>query len=170
LGGPARNYRRAQHGDWLHAQLEVLSREDPPLEVFIESLANSATLQFAMLPKTDKRCEFSLAGWFAVGANRYACFASTISNFEIYPWQLSASHGPIFRHSTAAQKPQSKHCYFVSISGDETMAKELRTQNRSLLRLLKRGVSISVISDKCRHMAAAVAARQSDKKQTTLRM
>jgi hypothetical protein len=117
-------------GDWLHQQLDVLSREDPPLGVLIDSLTNAATLQFAMLPKRslDKRCEFSLAGWFAVDASLYACFVSTISNFEMYPWQLSASYAPIFRHSTATEKIKSKHCYSLSISGEETTAKELGTR------------------------------------------
>jgi len=72
-------------GDWLHAQLDVLSREDPPLQTVIESLTNSATFQFAMLPKTDKRCEFSLAGWFTTSPDQYAWFASVISNYQTNP-------------------------------------------------------------------------------------
>jgi hypothetical protein len=147
-------------GNWLHGQLDVLSREDPPLQVFLESLTNSATFQFAMLPDRNKRCQFSLAGWFMVSANQYASFASEISNYEIYPWQLSASHSARFQYAVTTQKRPSKHPYALSISGDEATAKELPLYSRGLRGLLKHRVSVDVVSGACRQMAAAVAARQ----------
>jgi len=151
-------------GDWLHQQLSALSREDPPVQVLIESLTNSATFQVAMLPKTDKRCEFSLAGWFTVPPDQYACFTSVISNFEIYPWQLSPSYSAKFQYALAAQNRRSRHPYHLSISGDEPTARELSLYTRGLRGLLQRRVSVEVISGACRQIAAAVSVRQSEKK------
>lgn len=150
-------------GDWLHTQLDALSREDPPLPTFIETLTDAATLQFALLPVTDKRCEFVLAGWFTSSPGQYACFAAVISNSETYPWQLSPSHSREFRYAFSVHR-RPRHPYHLSVCGDEQTAKELPLYTRGLIGLLKRGVSADAIGGACRQMAAAVAARQTKKK------
>ena len=152
-------------GDWLHGQLDALSQEDPSLQVLIESLTNSATLQFAMLRTIDKRCAFSLAGWFQVLPDQYAMFAAEISNYEVYPWQLSSSHSVRFQYAVTTQKRPSKHPYVLTVSGDERTSQELPLYTRGIRGLLKRRVGIDFVSGACRQMAEAVSARQSKKKE-----
>jgi hypothetical protein len=151
-------------GDWLHGQLDAIGPDDPPLDDFVNRLTNSATLHFATLNAQDKRCEFTLVGWFSVEQNRYAAFSATISNYEVRPWEVSASHGPKFHYRIAVQTRPSKHPFVLSVAGYERAAREMPLHFRGLRGLLKRRVEVGAISGACRQVAAAVAAMQTKKR------
>ncbi len=151
-------------GDWLHGQLDAIIPDDPPLEVFIAALTNSATLHFAMLNVKNKRCEFTVVGWFRVAPNRYVPFSAAISNYQGRPWELSATHGGVFHHEIVAQTRPAKHPFMLSVSGYEAAVREMPLYFRGLRGLLKRRARVDVISGACRQIAAKIAARQAEKK------
>ena len=151
-------------GDWLHGQLDVIIPGDPPLEVFIAALTNSATWHFATLNVRDKRCEFTVVGWFRVAPNRYVPFSAAISNYQGRPWELSATHGAVFHHEIVVQTRPAKHPSMLSVSGYEAAVKEMPLYFRGLRALLKRRSRVDVISGACRQIAAKIAARQAEKK------
>jgi hypothetical protein len=151
-------------GDWLHGQLDAVVPDDPPLGDFVNRMTNSATLHFATLNASDKRCEFSLVGWFSVGQDRYAPFSATISNYEVRPWEMSSSYGPKFHYQIAVQTRPSKHPYVLSVAGYERAIREMPLYFRGLRGLLKRRVEVGVISSDCRQVAAAIAAMQTKKR------
>jgi len=155
---------RHNTGDWLHGQLDAINADDPPLELFVQRLTDSATLHFATLNVRDKRCEFTVVGWFRVGPDRYAAFSAAIFNYEVRPWELSASHGAAFHYQITVQTRPSKHPYMLSVAGYEEAVKEMPLFFRGLRGLLKRRAEAGVISGACRQVAAAIAAMQTKKK------
>jgi len=151
-------------GEWLHGQLDAIIQDDPPLEVFTQRLTDTATFHFAGLNARDKRCEFTVVGWFRVGPDRYAAFSAAISNYQVRPWELSTRHGTAFRYQITVQTRPSKHPYMLSVAGYEQAVKEMPLYFRGLRGLLKRRAEVGVISGGCRQVAAAIAAMQAKKK------
>ena len=151
-------------GDWLHGQLDAIIRDDPTFPIFIETLANSATLYFATLKVKDKRCEFNIVGWFRVPSGQYAAFSAIISNYESHPWELSVGYGAMFRFAVRAKTRPSKHAFMFSVSGYEAAVREMPLYFRGLRALLKRRARVDVISGACRQIAAKIAAKQVEKK------
>jgi len=151
-------------GDWLHGQLDAIIADDPTFPIFMEALANSATLHFATLKVKDKRCEFNIVGWFRVPSGQYAAFSAIIFNYDSHLWELSAGHGAMFRSAVRAQTCPSKRACMYSVSGYEAAVREMPLYFRGLRGLLKRRVSADVISGACRQIAAKIAARQAERK------
>jgi hypothetical protein len=155
-------------GEWLHRQLDAMNAPSLPLETIVKSLADSATLHFATLPKMDKRSTFSLGGWFVTPINTVEPFSARITNCETDPvGTLSATASVKFEYGFGLRnpkKPPSKHPYMVTVTGDERTALELKTYWRGLRGLLKRLVDSSRISSACRQIALAVAMKQDEKK------
>jgi hypothetical protein len=67
------------------------------------------------------------------------------------------------------KKPQSKHPYVVTVTGDDVTARELETYWRGLRGLLRHRAHSSRISTACRQIALAIAARQEEKKKNDVR-
>jgi hypothetical protein len=151
-------------GEWLHGQLDAIIPDDPPVEEFVNRLTNSATLHFATLNVRDKRCEFIVVGWFSIEQDRYIPFSATVSNYEVRPWEVSASHGPKFHYKMSVQTRPSKHPYMLSVAGYEQAVREMPLYFRGLRGLLKRRAEVGVISGGCRQVAAAIAAMQTRKR------
>jgi hypothetical protein len=156
-------------GSWLHRQLDAMGAISLDIQTLIKTLADSATIHFALLPKTDKRCSFTFGGWFHTPTQTLEPFLCRVSNCEFGKAGLmSQTAGVCFEHGFMCQdpkKPPSKHPYLIYVTGDDATVSELPQHFRGLRGLLKRRVDVSRISIACRQIALAIADRQEKKKQ-----
>lgn len=155
-------------GAWLHGQLGALRAVELPLNTLATTLADSATLHFATLPSTDKRCTFAIGGIFVTPVNTIEPFFCSISNCE------NRETGKLLPHAAVKFEPQfllistqtgrpSRHPYMISVNGDEETAGELSLYWRGLRGLLRQRADVSRIGGACLQTARAVAARQEEK-------
>jgi hypothetical protein len=156
-------------GEWLHGQLDAMSAPSLPLETIVKTLTESATLHFATLPKTDKRSTFSLGGWFVTPIATVEPFSARVTNCEAAPaGTLAAVASVKFEYGIGLRnpkKPQSKHPYMITVTGNERTALELKMYWRGLRGLLQHRADSNSISTACRQIALAVAAKQEEMKE-----
>jgi len=153
-------------GVWLHGQLDAMRAVTLPIGIIAKALAENATLHFAALPQTDKRCSFAVGGLFVTPANTIEPFLCRITNCECrdgatLPRGVSAKFEVGFELLSRTRR--SKHPYLISIMGDERTALELALHWRGLRGLLKRRADIRRIGDACLQIARAVADKQEEK-------
>ena len=155
-------------GQWLHGQLDAMHAVDLPLGDIAKALEDNATLHFATLPQTDKRCSFAIGGLCVTPLNTIEIFFCTVTNCEVGPSAKLSSHASVKFETNVAlisRTRQSKHPYILTVSGDEQTADELPLYWRGIRGLLKRRVGISQIAGACLQAARAVADKQEEKSQ-----
>lgn len=138
------------------------------LEDIAKALEDDATLHFATLPQTDKRCSFAIGGLFATPVNTIEPFFCRVTNCEIgHTAKLSSCASVKFETNFAliSRTRRSKHPYILTISGDEQTASELPLYWHGIRGLLKRRVDISQIAGACLQAARAVADKQEEKRE-----
>jgi hypothetical protein len=155
-------------GAWLHGQLEALRAVELTLDTLGRVLADSATLHFATLPKTDKRCAFAMGGICVTPANTIEPFFCSISNCEDRQTGRVSPHAfvrfePRFVLMDSRLERRSSHPYMISVNGDEQTAAEMPLYWRGLRGLLKHRADLARLSSACLQIARAVAERQEEK-------
>jgi hypothetical protein len=155
-------------GAWLHGQLDALRAVELPLDTFATILADSATLHFATLPRTDKRCTFAIGGVFVTPVNTIEPFFCSISNCEDRGTGRLSAHAtvrfePRFLLVSSRPERRSRHPFMISVDGDEETAAELPLYWRGLRGLLKQRADMARIGRACLQIARAVATRQEEK-------
>jgi hypothetical protein len=125
-----------------------------------------STFQFALLPKSDKRCAFTLAGWGLTVHQKTEPFLCRITNFTSSTYEKTSKASVVFKCGFLFRNPKlpSKHRYIISATGDDKTASELKVYFRGLRGLLKRHADVARISCACRQIARAVERRQEEKK------
>ena len=155
-------------GQWLHGQLDAIRAVDLSLGDIAKALEDSATLHFATLPQTDKRCSFAIGGLFVTPVNNIEPFFCGVTNCEVGHSAKLASRASVKFETNLAlisRTRRSKHPYILMVSGDEQTASELLLYWRGIRGLLKRRVGISQIAGACLQAARAVADKQEQKSQ-----
>jgi hypothetical protein len=153
-------------GLWLHSQLDAMRAVDVSIETIVKALADNATLHFATLPQTDKRCSFALGGLSVTAANTIEPFFCRVTNCEgengvSLSSRASVKFGVGFMNVSRTRP--SKHPYLVSVIGDEQTASELPLHWRGLRGLLNRRVGAGRIAGACIQTARAVADKQEER-------
>jgi hypothetical protein len=155
-------------GQWLHGQLDAMHASDLPLQTIAKALADNATLHFATLPRTDKRCWFAVGGLFVAPSNAIEPFFCRITNAgggtAVTTSGQSSVKFEISFGFVSRTKP-SKHPYLVGVIGDERTSSELPLYWQGLGGLLKRRADVGRIASACLQIARAIADKQEKKKQ-----
>jgi hypothetical protein len=155
-------------GAWLHGQLEALRAVELPLDTLATTLADSATLHFATLPRTDKRCTFAIGGIFVTPVNTIEPFFCSVSNCEDRETMRLSGRTAIkferrFLLMSTRPERRSRHPYMISVDGDEQTASELPLYWRGLRGLLQRRADLARLSCACLQIARAIVERQEQK-------
>lgn len=153
-------------GQWLHSQLDAMRAVDLSVVDIAKGLEDNATLHFATLPQTDKRCSFAIGGFCVTPLNTIEPFFCGVTNCGFgHSAKLSPRASVKFETSTSliSRMRPSKHPYVLTISGDEQTASELPLYWHGIRGLLKRRVGINQIAGGCLQAARAVANRQEEK-------
>jgi hypothetical protein len=155
-------------GQWLHGQLDSMRAVDLSLVDIAKGLEDNATLHFATLPQTDKRCSFAIGGLCVTSLNTIEPFFCRVTNCEVgHSAKLSPRASVRFETSAAlmSRTRRSKHPYVLAVSGDEQTASELPLYWHGIRGLLKRRAGINEIAGACLQAARAVAGKQEEKSQ-----
>ena len=155
-------------GQWLHGQLDAMRAANLPPGDIVKALEDNATLHFATLPQTDKRCSFAIGGLCVTPLNTIEPFFCGVTNCEVgHSATLSPRASVKFETTTTliSRTRPSKHPYVLTISGDEQTASELPLYWNGIRGLLKRRVGINQIAGACLQTARAVADKQGEKSQ-----
>jgi hypothetical protein len=155
-------------GQWLHGQLDAMHASNLSLEIIAKALADNATLHFATLPPTDKRCWFAVGGLFVTPARTIEPFFCRITNAEGGTAATTSGQSSIkfeTSFSFMSRTRPSKHPYVVGVIGDELTASELPLYWQGLGSLLKRRADVGRIATACLQIARAIADKQEEKKQ-----
>jgi hypothetical protein len=155
-------------GQWLHGQLDAMRAVDLPLGGIAKALEDNATLHFATLPQTDKRCSFAIGGLCVTPLNTVELFFCRVTNCEVGPSATLSSGASVKFETNVAlisRTRRSKHPYILTIGGDEQTASELPLYWDGIRGLLKRRAGIGQIAGACLQAARAVADKQEEKSQ-----
>jgi len=155
-------------GQWLHGQLDAMRAIDLSLGDIAKALEDNATLHFATLPQTDKRCSLAIGGLFVTPVNTIEPFFCRVTNCEVgHSAKLLSRASVKFEtdFTLISRTRRSKHPFILTISGDEQTASELPLYWHGIRGLLKRRVGTGQIAGACLQAALAISDRQERKKQ-----